>query len=425
MAKESLIDDHVSVPQCKRAIDAIHAHHSKHTEKQRETELLPGKEQNLWLQVTVKKISSVHRFKPVKIPIAHPLVDPRVSAVCLITKNPQREYKDLLEQHGVKFISRVVGIDKLKGKFKSFEARRMLLKENGLFLADERIVPLLPNLLGTKFFKAKKQPIPVCLTRKDLKSELERAYILHPLKTCKRPLPEIVKSIKGEWDNVQSLMVKTNSSTALPVWSCDLGAGEGGRWAGLVALDSEAGSDLEADDEMVVDEPRKGKKRAVVEEEAEPEEPKKKVKGADGKAKAKASVPVPAPAPPTTAAVPDAGPKPKKRKSDVNSAADSKDPGSARKSSKTDKVTASGAAPTSQGAEKKLKSALKKPAEAPVVEQKKKSKVEAPVPALSSDELKLKRSGKPGEKKKEGVLKAKSGSVKSAKDKVIGKKKAT
>lgn len=124
-------------------------------------------------------------------PIVHPLIDPRTTPVCLITKDPQREYKDLIASHNIKFISRVVGIEKLKGKFKPFEARRMLLQENGMFLADERVVPLLPKLLGRKFFEAKKcvllfmravsvltyprQPIPVNLTRKDLKGELERA----------------------------------------------------------------------------------------------------------------------------------------------------------------------------------------------------------------------------------------------------------
>jgi len=77
-------------------------------------------------------------------------------AICLITKDPQREYKDLLESRNIKFISRVVGIAKLKGKFRGFEARRMLLKENGLFLADERVIPLLPKLLGSKWFEAKK-----------------------------------------------------------------------------------------------------------------------------------------------------------------------------------------------------------------------------------------------------------------------------
>ena len=124
----------------------------------------------------------------------YPIVDPRTSPVCLIVKDPQREYKDLIASQGIKFVSRVVDIRHLKGKWKPFEARRLLLKENGLFLADERVVPLLPNLLGKIFFKAKKydipsecygcvllltyydrQPIPVCVTRKDLKGELERA----------------------------------------------------------------------------------------------------------------------------------------------------------------------------------------------------------------------------------------------------------
>ena len=89
-------------------------------------------------------------------PLKYPLVDPRTSGVCLITKDPQRQYKDLLERHSIKFISRVVGVEKLKGKFKGFEARRLLLKENALFLADERVIPLLPRLLGSKWFDAKK-----------------------------------------------------------------------------------------------------------------------------------------------------------------------------------------------------------------------------------------------------------------------------
>ena len=89
-------------------------------------------------------------------PLVHPIVDPRINSVCLLVKDPQREYKDLLEAKDVRFISRVVGVTKLKGKFKPFEARRQLLNDHGLFLADERIVPMLPTLLGTMFFQAKK-----------------------------------------------------------------------------------------------------------------------------------------------------------------------------------------------------------------------------------------------------------------------------
>lgn len=83
-------------------------------------------------------------------------MDPRTTPICLLVKDPQREYKDLLAAQNVKFISRVVGVEKLKGKFKPFDARRELLRDHGLFLADDRIIPMLPTLLGKMFFDAKK-----------------------------------------------------------------------------------------------------------------------------------------------------------------------------------------------------------------------------------------------------------------------------
>lgn len=88
--------------------------------------------------------------------LPNPLIDPRTTSICLLVKDPQREYKDLLESSKIKFVSRVVGVTKLRGKFKPFEARRQLLADHGMFLADERIVPLLPKLLGKGWFDAKK-----------------------------------------------------------------------------------------------------------------------------------------------------------------------------------------------------------------------------------------------------------------------------
>jgi len=67
MAKDELIDSKVSLKQCRLAVEALHSHESKRLEKLQETELLPGKEQNIWLNVTVKKIPSGHKFKPVKM----------------------------------------------------------------------------------------------------------------------------------------------------------------------------------------------------------------------------------------------------------------------------------------------------------------------------------------------------------------------
>ncbi|KLO05843.1 ribosomal protein L1 [Schizopora paradoxa] len=312
----ALVDEHVSLAQCKKAVVALRNYALKVAKEKEETELIPGKEENIWLVLTVKKMQPEKKLKPFKIPLAHPVVDPRSTPVCLITKDPQREYKDLLASNNVKFISRVVGVAKLKGKFKPFEARRMLLKENGLFLADERVVPLLPGLLGKIFFEAKKQPIPVCLTRKDLKGELERAisstYMHQNQGTCtsikigtvsqtpaqlldniKAALPAIVKRIQGGWENVQSFNIKTNSSVSLPVWSCNLGSGEEARWSEVVeekdAKETEEGwtgfggddeEDDEEDDEVVQEEAKtakaKGKRKAVEGDEVAPSKKAKK-----------------------------------------------------------------------------------------------------------------------------------------------------
>jgi len=71
MAKGELIDSHVSLAQCKKAVEALHSHELKKKEKFEETQLLPGKEQHIWLNVTVKTIPSGHRLKPVKMCVEH------------------------------------------------------------------------------------------------------------------------------------------------------------------------------------------------------------------------------------------------------------------------------------------------------------------------------------------------------------------
>ncbi|KAF9005472.1 ribosomal protein L1p/L10e family-domain-containing protein [Cyathus striatus] len=321
MPTDELIDSHVSLQQCKRAVEALHTHESKKQRQLEETQLLTGKEPYIWLNVTMKSVSPTQKFKPCKIPVVHPIVDPRTSPVCLITKDPQRQYKDLLESNGIKFISRVVGIEKLKGKFKAYEARRVLLKEYDLFLADERVVPLLPKLLGTKFFAAKKQPIPVCLTRKGVKGELERAisssYMSQNQGTCtavkvarlghtpaqildniKAAIPSIIKHVKGGWENIQSFQLKTSTSVSLPLWNCTLDDSEEGRWHGLTTggdeeVSGESGSEDEA--AMKVDSQKAGSlkknKRSSGEEEDEAEKPRKKAKGISSDATTASSAP--------------------------------------------------------------------------------------------------------------------------------------
>ncbi|KIM24721.1 hypothetical protein M408DRAFT_10855 [Serendipita vermifera MAFF 305830] len=273
------IDERVSVSQIQKAVKSLSSYAaSKKKEIQESGKVLfDDEDENVWLVVTTKTMSPSLTLKPQRIPLAHPIVDPRVSSICLITKDPQRAYKDLLQKQNIGFISRVVGITKLKGKFSPYDARRQLAGDHGLFLADERIIPLLPKLLGKAFFKKKKQPIPVNLLKKDLKAELESAisstymhqnagtslaikmghtgmdarklvaniekatpavarklYAVNKRrKSGEKNKPVVVKeSMKSEeekiqereeaWENIQSLGIKTHSSVCLPIWSCSL-----------------------------------------------------------------------------------------------------------------------------------------------------------------------------------------------------------
>ena len=51
-------------------------------------------------------------------------------------------------------VAKVIGVSKLKGKYEPFEAKRQLCNSYDLFLADDRVVPSLPKLIGDCFSHA-------------------------------------------------------------------------------------------------------------------------------------------------------------------------------------------------------------------------------------------------------------------------------
>jgi ribosome biogenesis protein UTP30 len=117
---------------------------------------------------TKKHIVDQKRLKPGKIPLLHSLNSSPTVTICLITADPQRAFKDtiahpLFPPELTPRITRVLGITKLKARYKSYESRRQLLAEHDVFLADSRVITMLPNLLGKVFYKGPKRPIPVNL----------------------------------------------------------------------------------------------------------------------------------------------------------------------------------------------------------------------------------------------------------------------
>ncbi|KAM3339013.1 ribosomal L1 domain-containing protein 1 [Capsicum galapagoense] len=147
-----------------------------------------------------------------------------------------------LEYEGIP-IDKVMKISKLKSEYKSFEAKRELYDSYELFLADKRVVNLLPGLLGKQFYKKKRKvPVPVDLRgNSSWKEEIERACSTTLLclgnGTCSvlkigkggmengEVMENVLASIDGiiefvpkKLDGVRAFHLKFSDSLALPVY---------------------------------------------------------------------------------------------------------------------------------------------------------------------------------------------------------------
>lgn len=204
----------------------------------------------VYLVVTSKKFFSDHRqFKPTLVELPTPLFKYKKvkPAVCIFTRDPQRDYKDALLD-GQTAVTKVVGVSKLKGKHKPFEARRVLLKDHDLFLAEDGVVEMLPKLLGAAFYR-KQQSIPLSLKLRSSKTapiNTERAnekinQILHstvvsyPASSTMRvrigttehsdkELAQNAKAVVNALDNKNNILeldIRTNQSPTLPIFYAD------------------------------------------------------------------------------------------------------------------------------------------------------------------------------------------------------------
>ncbi|KAF2762366.1 ribosomal protein L1 [Pseudovirgaria hyperparasitica] len=231
----------------------------------------------VWLLITTKKhIVDKQRLKPGKVKVPHTLHASPNTRICLITADPQRRYKDIVAHPSfpptlASRIGRVIGMSKLKAKYKSYESRRQLYGEYDMFLADDRIITGLPQVLGKIFYKGSaKRPIPVSLIGDEKKSkdavakrpqqsakekvgaqvgeaqavarDIERALssaLVHlspgtstsikiglaswdPKKlqeNVEALVPAVVeKFVPQKWANVRSIHIKGPHTTALPIW---------------------------------------------------------------------------------------------------------------------------------------------------------------------------------------------------------------
>lgn len=111
------------------------------------------------------------KIHPILIPVPNSIYNE--PSVCLIMKDPTKPFKEALETKPITPIKKVIGIDKLRVRYQSYEARRKLCSEYDLFICDERIAPMTTKLLGKKFINSKKLPIPIQI-KGDLSSRVNK-----------------------------------------------------------------------------------------------------------------------------------------------------------------------------------------------------------------------------------------------------------
>jgi len=338
-----------------RALHALLKHHESSQDK----EQLLGNDLDVQVQFSLARIPGNSSPKPIRIELPHPLVkisgddamedddDDNLQDVnaCIIVKEESKPWvQDMITRFPTELgcIKKVLGLQSLRTKHKSFTQRRELLARFDVFFADDRILPMLTKSLGGKFFEKKKQPVPIALTRKEalpfaIQNCLKSTFMHLSAGTCvtvkagntgmsPAKLLANIKSITTivptkvprKWSNIRSISIKTSASVALPIYNktpeeleliMELAKKEGGfdkieekqkvvesgkkkrKMAASTplakALKKSKASEVEAEEEDIVEKPKKSSKKKKKEVVEEVEEKKPVVKTPKSKKKTK------------------------------------------------------------------------------------------------------------------------------------------
>jgi len=248
----------------RKAVLALQKHHNITVEKEEKLCLL-GSDLPIHIQFTLNKVPGKTSSRPILIDIPHPLyklvkdnddgddIEDNTDEdklddveVCLIVKDESKPWiQELIAKFPshLSYIKKVLTLTSLRKKHSRYSDRRQLVKRFDLFMADDRILPMLGKALGKSFFQEKKQPISIRLTRKEalpfaVKRCLKGTFMWVSAGTCvsikagntamsARKLSEnmehivenAVKSIPRKWSNIAAISIKTSNSVALPVYN--------------------------------------------------------------------------------------------------------------------------------------------------------------------------------------------------------------
>jgi hypothetical protein len=124
--------------------------------------LLDDEEDFVYVNFTLSQVPQKASPKPHLIQLQNPIYTQELkSKVCMIVKDPARDFKDQIQDMDLPCIAKVMGFEKVRKEFKQFKDKRALIKEYDMFAADLRVYKMLPAVLGREFYKGKQFPVPL------------------------------------------------------------------------------------------------------------------------------------------------------------------------------------------------------------------------------------------------------------------------
>ena len=248
-----------------RALDALLKHHEKQVEKEessknKKTSLL-GNDRPVQVQLTLFRIPGKSSNCPIRISIPHPLYqvhrgdgdndmddtqEQEEAEICFIVKEESKTYVQEMVEKFPQYmgcIKKVLGLQSLRKKHAQYEQQRELLHKYNMFLVDDRILPMVGKALGKHFYKSKRLPIPIKVTRQEslpymIQKTLKSTFMTINQGTCitiraghtgmdsKKIIKNImaisnnaIPKIPHKWANIQLISIKTPDSMSLPVYN--------------------------------------------------------------------------------------------------------------------------------------------------------------------------------------------------------------
>lgn len=122
----------------------------------------------VYLQITTQEpVVSKRNTSPVILKLPNKLHSIRDISICLIVKDPQQRVIDELEKRDCPtedMFEKIISVKKLKAQLRSKKQNiDKFKKSTDLILADERVIHLLPDILGPQFYKGSNPPVPIKL----------------------------------------------------------------------------------------------------------------------------------------------------------------------------------------------------------------------------------------------------------------------